>query len=73
LDDQGMGGPSWPDLQCLVRRKPAAASSAGRAEAADGGGGQHLAKTLTIPHLAAIGTRPILTRLSPGLPMANQE
>ncbi|KAG2537934.1 cationic amino acid transporter 3, mitochondrial-like isoform X2 [Panicum virgatum] len=50
-----MGGPSWPDLQCLVRRKPAATSSAGRAEAADGGGGQHLAKTLTIPHLAAIG------------------
>ncbi|TKV93709.2 hypothetical protein SEVIR_9G243900v4 [Setaria viridis] len=50
-----MGGPSWPDLQCLVRRKPAAASSTGRAEAADGGGGQRLAKTLTIPHLAAIG------------------
>ncbi|CAM0145787.1 unnamed protein product [Urochloa decumbens] len=50
-----MGGPSWPDLQCLVRRKPAAASSTGCAEAADGGGGQRLAKTLTIPHLAAIG------------------
>ncbi|OEL25200.1 Cationic amino acid transporter 2, vacuolar, partial [Dichanthelium oligosanthes] len=50
-----MGGLSWPDLQCLVRRKPAAASSTGRAEAADGGGGQRLAKTLSIPHLAAIG------------------
>ncbi|KAF8722908.1 hypothetical protein HU200_022045 [Digitaria exilis] len=50
-----MGSPCWPDLQCLVRRKPAAAISTGCAEAADGGGGQRLAKTLTIPHLAAIG------------------
>ncbi|RLN16490.1 cationic amino acid transporter 3, mitochondrial-like isoform X2 [Panicum miliaceum] len=45
-----MGGPSWPDLQC-----PGAAEAGGRADAADGGGGQRLAKTLTIPHLAAIG------------------
>ncbi|WVZ59073.1 hypothetical protein U9M48_009274 [Paspalum notatum var. saurae] len=53
-----MGGLAWPDLQCLVRRKPSTASSAasaGLAEAADGGGGQRLAKTLSIPHLAAIG------------------
>jgi hypothetical protein len=61
-----MGGPSWPDFKCLVRRKPAAASSTGSAEDADGGGGQRLAKTLTIPHLAAIGTRPILTWPSRG-------
>ncbi|KAJ1295469.1 hypothetical protein BS78_01G226900 [Paspalum vaginatum] len=52
-----MGGLSWPDLQCLVRRKPSTASSAsaGLAEAADGGRGQRLAKTLSVPHLAAIG------------------
>ncbi|GJM84629.1 hypothetical protein PR202_ga00317 [Eleusine coracana subsp. coracana] len=46
----------WLDLQCLVRRKPATASSAGRHGAADrGGGGQHLAKTLSVPYLIAIG------------------
>ncbi|KAK3153785.1 hypothetical protein QOZ80_2BG0181090 [Eleusine coracana subsp. coracana] len=46
----------WLDSQCLVRRKPATASSAGRHGAADGGsGGQHLAKTLSVPYLIAIG------------------
>jgi hypothetical protein len=48
-----VGGPSWPNLQCLVRRKPA---TAGWAEDADRGGVQRLAKTLSIPHLVAIGT-----------------
>ncbi|AQK65358.1 Cationic amino acid transporter 4 vacuolar [Zea mays] len=47
-----VGGPSWPNLQCLVRRKPA---TAGWAEDADRGGVQRLAKTLSIPHLVAIG------------------
>jgi hypothetical protein len=55
-----MGVPSWPNLQCLVRRKPATASAAGWAEDADRGGGQRLARTLSVPHLAAIGTHRFL-------------